>query len=129
MESDSSSIFDVDSLSEIAEDLASNVENLMDIDALYDAAKENTNIYEGILVENAVAGSSLASTSSLAMKKKPKGKGLATRDPIPIEMLRKNPPNEKDKPLDYIGRLPRTNESLDTCLGFVSIVLTRTKQN
>lgn len=121
VESDSSSIFDVDSLSEIAEDLASNVENLMDIDALYDAAKENTNIYEGILVENAVAGSSLASTSSLAMKKKPKGKGLATRDPIPIEMLRKNPPNEKDKPLDYIGRLPRTNESLDTCLGFLEL--------
>ncbi|KAI8943928.1 hypothetical protein F4801DRAFT_323216 [Xylaria longipes] len=65
-DSDASSVFEIDSLSEIAEDLTSNVENLMDLDALYDTAKENANFYEEEPVARAVAG--FASTSGSAAK-------------------------------------------------------------
>ncbi|KAI0147642.1 hypothetical protein GGR57DRAFT_476225 [Xylariaceae sp. FL1272] len=40
-DSDVSSVFEDDSLSEIAEDLKCNVDSLLDLDALYDYAKEN----------------------------------------------------------------------------------------
>ncbi|KAI1129081.1 hypothetical protein F5Y10DRAFT_239145 [Nemania abortiva] len=65
-DSDTSSTFESDSLSEIAEDLMCNVEVLIDLDGLYDAAKEATDLYEKEPAAKAVA--SLASASSPAAK-------------------------------------------------------------
>ncbi|KAJ8132990.1 hypothetical protein O1611_g639 [Lasiodiplodia mahajangana] len=45
-DSDTSSVFEADSLSEITKDMASYVDNLMDFDALYDAAQEDVSLHE-----------------------------------------------------------------------------------
>ncbi|KAI0199316.1 hypothetical protein F4808DRAFT_432770 [Astrocystis sublimbata] len=45
-DSDQSSMFELDTLSEIAEDLVHNAEHLLDLDGLYDAANESTDLCE-----------------------------------------------------------------------------------
>ncbi|KAI0429634.1 hypothetical protein F5Y09DRAFT_342520 [Xylaria sp. FL1042] len=88
-DSDTSSIFEDDSLSEIVEDLASNVERLMDLDALYDAAKDKNTVSEAEPVAKAVA--SLALVSSLVAN-------------AYTEMLQMRFPEAKYELLDYLGR-------------------------
>ncbi|KAI0448309.1 hypothetical protein F5B21DRAFT_510295 [Xylaria acuta] len=88
-DSGTSSVLEVDSLSEIAEDLTSNVEYLMDLDALYDAAKENTDFYEEDPVAKVLA--SLASAPSLAAK-------------VYTEMIQMRFPEANCELLDYLCR-------------------------
>ncbi|KAI0862933.1 hypothetical protein F4860DRAFT_103862 [Xylaria cubensis] len=88
-DSDTSSVFEIDSLSEIAEDLTSDVGNLMDLDALYDAAKENVNFYEEEPVARTVPD--LASTP-----------GSAAR--VYTEMIQMRFPEANYELLDYLGR-------------------------
>ncbi|KAI3320342.1 hypothetical protein HD806DRAFT_507302 [Xylariaceae sp. AK1471] len=88
-DSDTSSVFEVDPLSEIVEDLTSNVEHLMDLDALYDTAKEDTNLYEEEPVAKVVT--SLASASSSAAK-------------FYTEMIQMRFPEANYELLDYLGR-------------------------
>ncbi|KAI0185940.1 hypothetical protein EV127DRAFT_440401 [Xylaria flabelliformis] len=88
-DSDTSSVFEIDSLSEIAEDLTSDVGNLMDLDALYDAAKENANFYEEEPAARTVTN--LASTP-----------GSAAR--VYTEMIQMRFPEANYELLDYLGR-------------------------
>ncbi|KAI1744471.1 hypothetical protein F4680DRAFT_225899 [Xylaria scruposa] len=88
-DSDTSSVFEIDSVSEIAEDLTSDVGNLMDLDALYDAAKENANFYEEEPVARTMAD--LASTP-----------GSAAR--VYTEMIQMRFPEANYELLDYLGR-------------------------
>ncbi|KAI0544719.1 hypothetical protein F4679DRAFT_600396 [Xylaria curta] len=87
-DSDTSSVFEIDSFSEIAEDLTSDVGNLMDLDALYDAAKENANFYEEPVARTVA---DLVSTP-----------GSAAR--VYTEMIQMRFPEANYELLDYLGR-------------------------
>ncbi|GAP84314.2 hypothetical protein SAMD00023353_0701280 [Rosellinia necatrix] len=88
-DSDASSVFEVDSLSEIAEDLTCDVENLMDLDALCDAAKESTSSYEAEPTAEAVEG--LASASISAAQ-------------VYAEMIQMRFPQANHRLVEYLGR-------------------------
>ncbi|KAI0816117.1 hypothetical protein GGR55DRAFT_625330 [Xylaria sp. FL0064] len=88
-DSNTSSVFEEDSLAEIVEDLTANVENLMDLDALYDAVEDNNNFSEGEPVAEAVASPALVSNPAMN---------------VYTEMLQMRFPEANYELLDYLGR-------------------------
>ncbi|KAI0101744.1 hypothetical protein GGR51DRAFT_574566 [Nemania sp. FL0031] len=89
-DSDISSVFQADSLSEITEDMTSYVDNLMELDALYDAAQENVNRHSIEPVAKVTATATPIDPSSAAK--------------VYTEMIRKRFPDIDQELLNYLGQ-------------------------